>query len=89
MLTIDVSSARTEKELHAVLKREFGFPDFYGRNWSAFWDAVTGLVWIPGQVRFVGWAALMERLPRGGRMLREQLDRYRDEYRPDLNVEYV
>ncbi|MGH4036029.1 barstar family protein [Actinomycetota bacterium Odt1-20B] len=89
MLIIDVSSVGSEEELHAVLQRELGFPGFYGRNWDAFWDAVTGLVQIPGRVRFVGWAALVERLPYGGRMLRLQLDRYRDEYRPDLYVEYA
>ncbi|MFE9574497.1 barstar family protein [Streptomyces sp. NPDC006692] len=30
-----------------ALEREFDFPYFYGRNWDAFWDAVTGLVEIP------------------------------------------
>ncbi|WP_438296039.1 barstar family protein [Streptomyces sp. HUAS TT7] len=88
MLTIDVSSVSSEDELHALLKREFDFPYFYGRNWNAFWIAVTGLVRIPDQVRFVGWASLLDRVPAGGRMLRLQLDRYRDEYRSDLLIEY-
>ncbi|MDG4856804.1 barstar family protein [Streptomyces sp. T-3] len=89
MLIIDVSSVSSEAELHGLLQRKFGFPDFYGRNWDAFWDAVTGLVEIPGRVRFVGWPDLVGRLPRGGRMLRLQLGRYRDAYRPDLVVEYT
>ncbi|MEU5438750.1 barstar family protein [Streptomyces sp. NPDC020719] len=89
MLTIDVSFVTSEDELHGLLKREFDFPYFYGRNWDAFWDAVTGLVRIPDQVRFVGWVSLLEHVPSGGESLRRQLDGYRDQYRPDLLVEYV
>ncbi|WP_329115483.1 barstar family protein [Streptomyces sp. NBC_01465] len=89
MLTIDVSSVVSEDELHGLLQREFDFPSFYGGNWDAFWDAVTGLVEIPGHVRFLGWDSLLEHVPSGGRMLRRQLDNYRNRYRPDLLVEYV
>ncbi|MEV5942307.1 barstar family protein [Streptomyces sp. NPDC051994] len=78
-----------ERELHALLEREFDFPYFHGRNWDAFWDAVTGLVEIPDHLRFVGWVTLLERVPAGGRMLRLQLDRCRNEYRSDLLIEYV
>ncbi|MFD7714051.1 barstar family protein [Streptomyces sp. NPDC059785] len=88
MLAIDVSCVLSEDELHGLLKREFGFPSFYGRNWDAFWDAVSGLA-IPDHVRFLGWASFLEHVPGGGRMLRRQLDNLRDEYRPDLRVEYV
>ncbi|MFE4455406.1 barstar family protein [Streptomyces sp. NPDC056796] len=58
MVTIDVSSVANEDELHQLLQREFGFPDFYGRNWNAFWDAVSGLVSVPEHVRFTGWGAV-------------------------------
>ncbi|MFK0181847.1 barstar family protein [Streptomyces xanthochromogenes] len=89
MLTIDVSFVTSEDDLHGLLKRELDLPYFYGRNWDAFWDAVTGLVRIPDHVRFVGWVLLVEREPSGGRTLRRLLDDYRDQYRPDLLVEYV
>ncbi len=89
MVTIDVASVASEDELHRLLQREFDFPDFYGRNWAAFWDAVSGLVLIPDYVRFVGWKPLAERVPAGAMMLTECLDRYRDLYRPGLRVEYL
>ncbi|MER7311958.1 MULTISPECIES: barstar family protein [Streptomyces] len=89
MVTIDVASVVDEDELHRLLQREFDFPDFYGRNWSAFWDAVSGLVFIPEHVRFTGWELLAERVPDGAMMLRDCLDRYRDLYRPGLRVEYL
>ncbi|MFI9496141.1 barstar family protein [Streptomyces halstedii] len=89
MVTIDVASVVDEDELHRLLQREFDFPDFYGRNWSAFWDAVSGLVFIPEHVRFTGWELLAEWVSGGAMMLRDCLDRYRDLYRPGLRVEYL
>lgn len=89
MVTIDVSSVSTETELHDLLKQRLGFPYFYGGNWDAFWDAVTGLVRIPDHIRFTGWSELLDHVPDGGRELRLQLDRYRDEYRPGLLVEFT
>ncbi|SCE21032.1 Barstar, RNAse (barnase) inhibitor [Streptomyces sp. AmelKG-A3] len=88
-MTIDVASVVDEDELQRLLQREFDFPDFYGRNWSAFWDAVSGLVFIPEHVRFTGWELLAERVSDGAMMLRDCLDRYRDLYRPGLRVEYL
>ncbi|MEU2605993.1 barstar family protein [Streptomyces albus] len=35
-ITIDVSEVTDERALHLLLKRELGFPDFYGMNWDAF-----------------------------------------------------
>ncbi|MFI1815197.1 barstar family protein [Streptomyces sp. NPDC020422] len=63
MVIIDLASVASEDELHRLLQREFDFPDFYGRNWAAFRDAISGLVLIPEHVRFVGWKPLAERVP--------------------------
>ncbi|WP_406428142.1 barstar family protein [Streptomyces sp. NBC_00147] len=89
MITIDVSGLTDERALHLLLKRELGFPDFYGSNWDAFWDAITGLVWIPDHLRFLGWEQLMEDVPRGAVMLRRALDSYQATCRPDLVVDFA
>ncbi|MEW2489519.1 barstar family protein [Streptomyces sp. NPDC048411] len=31
-----MSAARSQRDLHAFLKCELGFPAFYGINWNAF-----------------------------------------------------
>lgn len=85
MITIDVSDVIDERALHLLLKRELGFPDFYGMNWDAFWDAITGLVSIPDRVSFLGWERLAAGVPRGAAMLRRALDDYQATYR----VEFV
>ncbi|MGW5876069.1 barstar family protein [Nocardiopsis terrae] len=75
----DVSSARG---LQRLLKRELGFPDMYGHNWDAFWDAITGLVQLPGAIRLTGWPHLVRTLPDEAETLRESLERYAAESYP-------
>ncbi|MES4828573.1 barstar family protein [Streptomyces anthocyanicus] len=89
MVTINVSRVADEGALHLLLKQELGFPDFYGMNWDAFRDAITGLVEVPDRLRFVGWDQLSERVPRGAIMLRQALHDYQAPYRPQLVVEYT
>ncbi|MDP9950352.1 MULTISPECIES: barstar family protein [Streptomyces] len=89
MITIDVSEVSDERSLHLLLMRELDFPEFYGRNWDAFWDAITGLVSIPDRVRFLGWDQLVTAVPRGAAMLRRSLDDYQTAYRPQFVAEYV
>ncbi|MBK3634640.1 barstar family protein [Streptomyces sp. MBT97] len=89
MITIDVSKVTDERALHLLLKRELGFPDFYGMNWDAFWDAITGLVGVPDHVRFLSWDQLTAGAPRGAAMLRRALDDYQAMYRPEFVAEYA
>ncbi|QDU18282.1 barstar family protein [Urbifossiella limnaea] len=69
-IEIDLSAVTTPGELHTVLASALGFPDFYGRNWAAFWDAITGLVEMPRRLRLVGWAGFAAQLPDEARHLR-------------------
>ncbi|WP_405403064.1 barstar family protein [Streptomyces sp. NBC_01104] len=89
MLTIDVSSVTDERGLHAALAQALHFPGFYGMNWAAFWDAITGLVEIPDHLRFVGWDQVNTHVPHGATMLRQALDRYQQQYRPQFLAEYT
>lgn len=62
-VTIDVSTVRTSKELHLLLKDQLGFPNHYGENWAAFWDVITDENGLPDIVEFAGWDVLTHRLP--------------------------
>lgn len=39
-LNIDVSGIPDKETLHEYLSKALGFPDYYGRNWDAFWDCI-------------------------------------------------
>ncbi len=77
-VVIDVGALHSERELHGLLKQQLGFPSFYGMNWAAFWDAITGLVEMPNELRFTHWAELELRAPQAAAALRRQLTRYED-----------
>lgn len=79
-LVVDLTEVRNTEELQRLLQRELLFPDFYGRNWSAFWDAITGLVALPCELTFTGWATFSTALPAEARQLRELLDDYLSHY---------
>ena len=74
LVEINLAAAWTAEELHTLLAESLGFPKFYGRNWDAFWDAITGLVAMPRRLRLVGWEVLASRLPADARLMRECLD---------------
>ncbi|WP_017592809.1 barstar family protein [Nocardiopsis potens] len=78
---IDLSGVADADGLHRLLKRELGFPAFYGRNWNAFWDAVTGLVETPGALHFTGWPDFTARLPEDAETLRSLLTDLADFHR--------
>ena len=42
--TIDFSGVKTWIDIHAIIEKEFDFPDYYGANWDAFWDCITDLL---------------------------------------------
>ena len=74
-----MSEINTARQLHAALAAALGFPAFYGMNWDAFWDAITGLVDMPQQLELRGWQGLAARLPPDAAMLRRCLERSRQE----------
>lgn len=62
-LEVELDGVTSSRDLHAVLSRALGFPVWYGANWDAFGDAITGLVDMPVQLVFSGWQGLATRFP--------------------------
>nr|WP_251373809.1 barstar family protein [Janthinobacterium sp. JC611] len=70
-----MSAINSPRQLHAALAAALGFPSFYGMNWDAFWDAITGLVDMPQQLELRGWPAFAARLPHDAAILQRCLAR--------------
>lgn len=88
-IEIDLSPIQTTKDLHSLLSKALNFPDFYGCNWDAFWDSITGLVEMPFILRIYGFDLLYTRLPRDAELLRQCLNNMTVEH-PDIEckIEY-
>lgn len=63
LASVDLREINSPRQLHAALAAALDFPSFYGMNWDAFWDAITGLVDMPQQLELIGWPAFATRLP--------------------------
>lgn len=87
-ITIDVSNIKTTKELHLLLKKVFELPDFYGENWNAFWDTITGFIELPMKIQFIGWSNLERILPSDAYNLLELFNDFNEEY-PDEKREIL
>lgn len=63
IVTLDLTGCKYLGEIHQRIKKAFDFPDFYGENWSAFWDLlrsecdstqiiVLGIETVPDEYRW-------------------------------------
>ena len=74
-IAIALGDVLTAEALHERLMTALNFPSFYGYNWDAFWDAITGLVAMPHVLRLEGWQHLVRHLPEEALVLTAQLTR--------------
>jgi RNAse (barnase) inhibitor barstar len=44
--TLDFSNVKDYFDMHRIIKDELDFPDYYGENWSAFWDCLTDMITV-------------------------------------------
>jgi ribonuclease inhibitor len=87
---IDLRAVASIEELHSVFARALDFPDSYGRNWDAFWDAIAGLVKLPPRVRLIGWHDCKSRFPRDTMAIRRCFEDYRNLWKEQASeIEYA
>ncbi|EID4334207.1 barstar family protein [Vibrio parahaemolyticus] len=87
-MQIDLSSIETEEQLHTLLSSVLSFPVFYGQNWDAFWDSITGLVELPENIEFTGSQSLRLALPSSYQQLQSCFADLKNEY-PNINCSVV
>lgn len=83
LVQIDLTEVTSADELHFLLRDSLGFPGWYGCNWDAFWDAITGLVQMPHELQILGWTDLSRRLPEDAKLMLSCLEDMKLEY-PEL-----
>ncbi|MGG4468445.1 barstar family protein [Paenibacillus alvei] len=79
-LILDVSAVQNSTDFHYLLKWNLDLPDFYGMNWDAFWDAITGLIELPETLIFEGWSNVEERLPKDSQIFINLLNDFNEQY---------
>ena len=74
--SIDMSQVASNKHLHNLIAEKLHFPKFYGNNWDALWDSITGLVEMPNKLILYNWNQFQTELPKDANTLKELVEDY-------------
>ena len=92
--TIDFTNVNYYLEMHAVIWKSLDFPDYYGCNWSAFWDCLTDMVGSTIHIEIIGLDVIERKF--GADTTQKMLEilrrfkHYRnDKYINDIQIEIV
>ncbi len=77
--SIDMGQIVSNKYMHQLFWEKLRFPDFYGENWDALWDAITGLVEMPKKLVLYNWEIFEKKLPEDAKTLRTIVSDYNNE----------
>lgn len=72
IITVDLTGCKSLVEIHSKIREAFGFPNFYGGNWSAFED----LLWSEcdaDRIEILGENTLPENLLPSMKIMHEAL----------------
>ncbi len=68
---LDFSNVNYYLEVHEIIKNGLDFPDYYGKNWDAFWDCLTDMACGPKVICIwiTGFARLEQKFPKAAKMI--------------------
>ena len=75
--TIDFTNVNYYLEIHNVIRRSLDFPDYYGCNWSAFWDCLTDMYGDPIHIEIVGLEVIERKFGDAASKMLEILKRFK------------
>lgn len=89
-ITIDLSLPKTIEELHSTFKKELIFPESYGMNWDAFWNAITGLTKMPTNLILYNFRSISEKFKEHAGILRRAIiDFNKINYQEQIHLDYL
>ena len=89
---IDFRDVDHYSEIHKVIKESLNFPDYYGCNWSAFWDCLTDLYGEPIHIEIVGFDVLAQEFEDAADQIVTILKRfkhYEKSFEEDIQIEFI
>ena len=90
---LDFANVKTWIDIHAIIAKEFDFPDYYGCNWSAFWDCLTDMVGRPVHIEIIGLNVIEQKFGDEAKIMVDILKEFKhyrnDKYAKDIKIEIV
>ena len=76
---INLAGVNNKVAIHQAFKQHLGFPDWYGANWDALWDAIIAVVEMPDEVVLLNWQEFAEACPKDMQILHQVIADYHEE----------
>ena len=91
--TVDFTKVNYYFEMHEVIWKSLDFPDYYGCNWSAFWDCLTDMYGEPIHIEIVGLDVIKKRFDGCADKIVKILEKFKhfnnDLFCDDIKIEIV
>lgn len=91
--TIDFTKVNYYLEMHGVIWHALEFPDYYGCNWSAFWDCLTDMYGDPIHIEIIGLDVIEKKFGDSAEKMIEILKRFKhfnnDLFSDSIKIEIV
>ncbi len=85
---LDFTNAKYYPEVHAIIKESLDFPDYYGRNWDAFWDCLTDMIGDPIHIQIVGFETVERKFGNTAEKMIRILKRFKH-YHEDMFIDQI
>ena len=90
---IDFREVNYYLEMHAVIWKSLDFPDYYGCNWSAFWDCLKDMYGDPIHIEILGLDVIERKFDDAAEKMISILGRFKhfnnDLFAKDIKIEIV
>ena len=91
--TIDFRKVKYYYDMHFTIRDALDFPDYYGCNWSAFWDCLTDMYGDPIHIEIIGLDVIRRKFDGSSDKMIEILKRFKhfnnDLFCKDIVIEIV
>ena len=90
---LDFTNVNCYFEIHFVIQDALEFPDYYGCNWSAFWDCLTDMYGDPIHIEIIGLEVIERKFGDAAKKMIEILKRFKhfnnDLFSDSIKIEIV
>ena len=90
---IDFTGVNYCLEMHFVIRDALKFPDYYGCNWSAFWDSPTDMYGDPIHIEILGLDVIEQKFDDASEKMISILKKFKhfnnDLFAKDIKIEIV
>ena len=76
---VDFTNVKNYFDMHFIIRDSLDFPDYYGCNWDAFWDCLTDMITLEGQIHIeiIGLDIIKEKFDDSADMILKILKKFK------------